>query len=90
MASEYVLCFLILISHNVLLHCASAAVHTNAVDNSLEREADGSYRARDHEHYGDAGHNSDFDHEAILGAHSCLQCFCFRVTVGRAGRVAMS
>lgn len=65
----------------MLLHCASAAVHSHSLDNNLERETDGSYRARDFDHYNDAGHNSEFDHEAILGARFCLQSFCFRVTL---------
>ena len=65
MALKYFLC--VLLSYNMLLYCASAAVHGHSVDN-LERESDGSYRARDYEHYGDSGHNSEFDHEAILGA----------------------
>lgn len=83
MASERIFYFFILFSTNVLMQCASAAVHSHshAVDNNLERESDGSYRARDYEHYGDAGHNSEFDHEAILGARLCLQSFCFRVTL---------
>ncbi|CAG9784705.1 unnamed protein product [Diatraea saccharalis] len=68
MKSRYILPFLLLLSHNVLLHCASAAVHSHSVDNNLERESDGSYRSRDYDHYNDAGHNSEFDHEAILGS----------------------
>ncbi|XP_028156604.1 reticulocalbin-2 isoform X1 [Ostrinia furnacalis] len=68
MASEYFFSFLILLSHNVLLHCASAAVHSHSLDNNIERESDGSYRSRDFDHYNDAGHNSEFDHEAILGS----------------------
>ncbi|XP_075991858.1 reticulocalbin-2-like isoform X2 [Anticarsia gemmatalis] len=59
--------FGMLLTHNMLLYCASAAVHGHSVDN-LERETDGSFRARDYEHYGDSGHNADFDHEAILGS----------------------
>ncbi|CAH0404571.1 unnamed protein product [Chilo suppressalis] len=68
MASGYLFTFFLLLSHNVLLHCASAAVHSHGVDNNLERESDGSYRSRDYDHYSDAGHNSEFDHEAILGS----------------------
>lgn len=63
MALKYFLC--VLLSYN-MLYCASAAVHGHSVD-TLERESDGSFRARDYEHYGDAGHNSEYDHEAILG-----------------------
>ncbi|CAH2065852.1 unnamed protein product, partial [Iphiclides podalirius] len=61
-------CFLsvLLIAPHVL-HCASAAVHSHNID-TAERESDGSYRARDFDHYSDAGHNSEFDHEAILGS----------------------
>ncbi|XP_047042026.1 reticulocalbin-2 [Helicoverpa zea] len=65
MAFKYFLC--VLLTYNMLLSCASAAVHGHGVDN-LERETDGSFRARDYEHYGDSGHNSEFDHEAILGS----------------------
>lgn len=56
----------LVLTHHLLVYCASAAVHSHSVDNQ-ERESDGSFRARDYEHYGDAGHNSEFDHEAILG-----------------------
>ncbi|KAF7266303.1 hypothetical protein GWI33_020331 [Rhynchophorus ferrugineus] len=35
-----------------------------------EREIDGAYAPRDHDHYDDTGiHRSDFDHEAILGSY---------------------
>lgn len=64
MAYKYILG--ILLTHNMLLYCAAAAAHGHSVDN-LERESDGSFRARDYEHYGDSGHNTEFDHEAILG-----------------------
>ncbi|GBP86591.1 Reticulocalbin-2 [Eumeta japonica] len=43
------------------------SVHSHNVEN-FERESDGSYRPRDHEHYSESGHNSEFDHEAILGS----------------------
>ncbi|XP_049871716.1 reticulocalbin-2 isoform X2 [Pectinophora gossypiella] len=66
MASHYWLSVLLVLSHN-LLDCTSAAVHGNSLENA-ERESDGSYRARDAEHYGDSGHNVEFDHEAILGS----------------------
>lgn len=57
------------LTHNMLLYCATAAVHGHGVDNNhLERESDGSYRPRDYDHYGDTGHNVEFDHEAILGS----------------------
>lgn len=39
----------------------------HSVDN-LEREEDGSYKSRDYDHFGDSGHNTEFDHEAILGS----------------------
>ncbi|KAJ8726039.1 hypothetical protein PYW07_000737 [Mythimna separata] len=67
MALKY---FLGVVLSYVLLYCASAAVHGqhgHSVD-TLERESDGSFRARDYEHYSDSGHNSEFDHEAILGS----------------------
>lgn len=67
MASAFILAFMFLLTQNLLLNCASAAVHSHSVD-TQEREGDGSYRARDFDHYGDSGHNSEFDHEAILGA----------------------
>ncbi|XP_013147077.1 PREDICTED: reticulocalbin-2 [Papilio polytes] len=50
-----------------ILHCTTAAVHNHNID-TIERESDGSYRARDYDHYTDAGHNLEFDHEAILGS----------------------
>ncbi|XP_022820839.1 reticulocalbin-2 [Spodoptera litura] len=65
MALKYLLC--VLLTYNMSLYCGSAAVHGHSIDN-LERETDGSFRARDYEHYGDSGHNSEFDHEAILGS----------------------
>lgn len=67
MASAYVLSFMFVLTQYLLLNCASAAVHNHQVD-TQERESDGSFRARDFEHYGDSGHNSEFDHEAILGS----------------------
>lgn len=33
-----------------------------------EREIDGAYSPRDHDHYEDGEHNVEFDHEAILGS----------------------
>lgn len=43
--------------------------HTNDVHNK-ERESDGSYSPRDHDHFASDGqHHDDFDHEAILGSH---------------------
>lgn len=65
MAFKYFLS--VFLTHNMLLSCASAAVHGHDINN-LERESDGSYRPRDYDHYGDSGHNSEFDHEAILGS----------------------
>ncbi|XP_068621185.1 reticulocalbin-2 [Battus philenor] len=50
-----------------ILHCTSAAVHSHNID-TAERESDGSYRARDFDHFSEAGHNLEFDHEAILGS----------------------
>ncbi|XP_073941306.1 reticulocalbin-2-like isoform X2 [Choristoneura fumiferana] len=67
MTSAFILSFMFLLTQNLLLNCASAAVHSHSVD-TQEREGDGSYRARDFDHYGDSGHNSEFDHEAILGS----------------------
>lgn len=59
------ICILLIITQN--LYCVLAAAHGHSVDN-LERESDGSYRPRDQDHYGDSGHNMEFDHEAILGS----------------------
>lgn len=73
MALKYLLC--VLLTYNMSLYCGSAAVHGHSIDN-LERETDGSFRARDYEHYGDSGHNSEFDHEAILGTITYLLLFC--------------
>ncbi|KAI5636007.1 EF-hand domain pair domain-containing protein [Phthorimaea operculella] len=58
---------LLLVFSNVLMDCTSLAVQHHSIDN-LERDSDGSYRPRDSDHYGDSGHNADFDHEAILGS----------------------
>lgn len=74
----------VLLTYNMLLNCASAAVHGHSVDN-LERESDGSFRARDYEHYGDSGHNSEFDHEAILGTTEYFSCYCFFVMTSTGG-----
>ncbi|CAG9121712.1 unnamed protein product [Plutella xylostella] len=67
MASYYVLSFIVLITHNMVMNCASAAVHGHSVD-ADERAADGAYRPRDAGHYSDGVHHSEFDHEAILGS----------------------
>lgn len=66
----------ILLTHNMLMYCASAAVHGHSVD-TLERETDGSFRPRDYEHFSESGHNSEFDHEAILGTVSSVIYCCF-------------
>lgn len=81
MASYYVLSFIVLITHNMVMNCASAAVHGHSVD-AGERAADGAYRPRDAGHYSDGVHHSEFDHEAILGA-----CFVYLFS-SRAGRRA--
>ncbi|CAK1603584.1 unnamed protein product [Parnassius mnemosyne] len=61
-------CFLpVLLIVPYVIHCTSAAVHSHNIE-TAERESDGSYRARDFDHYSDAGHNLEFDHEAILGS----------------------
>ena len=42
--------------------------HTHHLHNPhKEREADGAYSPRDHGHYKDGEHDSEFDHESILG-----------------------
>lgn len=47
----------------------SATTHKHSHPNSGERLEDGVYRSRDAGHHGDDGeHNSEFDHEAILGS----------------------
>ncbi|KAJ0181559.1 hypothetical protein K1T71_002281 [Dendrolimus kikuchii] len=64
MAYKYLLVFLLCYKN---LCYVSAAAHKHGVNN-LEREEDGSYSPRDSDHYNDAGHNTEFDHEAILGS----------------------
>ncbi|XP_030027423.1 reticulocalbin-2 isoform X2 [Manduca sexta] len=59
--------FLVLFLTYNLYGVSAAAAHSHGMDN-VERELDGSYRPRDHDHYGDSGHNTEFDHEAILGS----------------------
>ena len=50
------------------LHLVFAAVpHSHSHKDSGERTIDGAYSPRDHGHYKD-GHDSSFDHEAILGS----------------------
>lgn len=66
MASHFIIAVAVLLTHNLLLNCASAAVHSHSID-TVERESDGSYRARDYDHYNEGRHNAEFDHEAILG-----------------------
>lgn len=45
------------------------SAHTHHLHNAnKEREADGARSPRDHAHYADGQHNSEFDHEAILGS----------------------
>lgn len=73
MAIKYFLS--LLLTHNLLMSCASAVVHKHSMDNQ-ERELDGSFRSRDSNHYDDGGHNYEFDHEAILGAR-CFYVVCF-------------
>lgn len=43
--------------------------------NTKEREQDGSYSPRDHNHITDGQHNKEFDHEAILGKTYCIPNF---------------
>lgn len=68
MLMQYLTLLVYLLTPNISL-CASAAVHSHSVD-TPERESDGAYRPRDYDHYTNAGHNVEFDHEAILGT-SC-------------------
>nr|CAJ2313420.1 Reticulocalbin-2 [Metisa plana] len=65
MASQLFISLVFISIH--LLDCISAAVHSHNIEN-YERESDGSFRPPEHEHYSEAGHNSEFDHEAILGS----------------------
>lgn len=54
------------------LHCGVRAgvMHSHTNELNRERETDGAYSPRDHDHFSDSGeHFSDFDHEAILGSH---------------------
>lgn len=49
-----------------VVHSHSAHSH----DLHKEREADGAYSPRDHDHFADTGeHHNEFDHEAILGSY---------------------
>ena len=51
------------------LHLVFAAVpHSHSHKESGERTQDGAYSPRDHGHYNKDGHDSSFDHEAILGS----------------------
>ncbi|XP_053604986.1 reticulocalbin-2-like isoform X2 [Plodia interpunctella] len=68
MAPQYILSLILLLTYSMVQHCASAAVHSHAVEQNQERESDGSYKSRDHDHYNEGEHNSEFDHEAILGS----------------------
>lgn len=88
MASQYWFSLMLLVSHE-LLHCASAAVHQHGVD-TTERESDGSFRARDADHYDDESrHNVEFDHEAILGDCVLFTSLCLGdMRRERAGRVS--
>lgn len=79
MFAQYLTLLVFLLTPNISL-CASAAVHSHSVD-SPERESDGAYRPRDSDHYTDAGHNVEFDHEAILGASYCLYVTLLRRNV---------
>ncbi|XP_045761406.1 reticulocalbin-2 isoform X1 [Maniola jurtina] len=67
MAIQYLMSFLLLLTPNILVILLCASVHSHSIDTN-EREMDGAYRPRDYEHYNDAGHNVEFDHEAILGS----------------------
>lgn len=71
MLYKYILVFLL--CYECLCY-VSAAAHKHSVNN-LEREEDGSYSPRDSDHYNNAGHNTEFDHEAILGVWLLLLCF---------------
>ncbi|XP_013192981.2 reticulocalbin-2 isoform X3 [Amyelois transitella] len=68
MAPQYILSLILLLTYNMVQHCASAAVHSHSLEQNQERESDGSFRPRDFDHYSEGSHNSEFDHEAILGS----------------------
>lgn len=60
-----------LVSLSIAAESASMAhVHQHSHQTSKERVEDGGYLPRDHEHMRDGEHNSEFDHEAILGKGS--------------------
>ena len=66
--------FSIVFSASVLLvgiYLSSSSVlgHTHHLHNThKEREEDGAFSPRDHGHHaGEEGHNTEFDHESILG-----------------------
>lgn len=58
---------------NLVLLVNAGVVHSHSShshDVHKERESDGSYSPRDHEHFTDGGdHHNEFDHEAILGSY---------------------
>lgn len=57
-------CLLLLSLLSISINSAHIGSHLNK-----EREEDGAFVSRDHNHFGESGeHNTDFDHEAILGS----------------------
>lgn len=72
---------IIIVSLFVMLAKSSAATthkhgHQHTDSHSGERLEDGAYRSRDSDHHGDNGeHNTEFDHEAILGSVKAAEEF---------------
>lgn len=56
----------VLISWSLISHQANVSPHSHK--HGGERETDGAFSPRDHSHFEDDEHNTDFDHEAILGS----------------------
>lgn len=66
--------FVILISLVALIE--SATTHKHSHQRNEERLEDGSYSPRDAGHHGDDGeHNSEFDHEVMLGSVKAAEEF---------------
>lgn len=53
---------------------SSCGPHTHKTENR-ENEEDGAYSPRDHNHYVNGEHHTEFDHEAVLGSHDAAEEF---------------
>lgn len=71
MMHRFALKLIVIVAITVInyVNCTPASAHLHPHSRNLEREEDGSFKPRDHNHLGDDGsHNIEFDHEAILGS----------------------